>query len=77
MFGKVIVFGLFEMILKKKSEDCVPESEFGLRVESGTAARAVTINSRPTLSPPNSCHLRLHRPLWKWKNSSSQAMGMI
>ena len=30
MFGKVIVFGLFEMIQKKKSEDRVPESGFGL-----------------------------------------------
>ena len=38
MFGKVIVFGLFEMIQKKgkkkKSEDSIPGSEFGLRVKS-------------------------------------------
>ena len=33
MFGKVIVFGLFEMIKKKKkSEDRVPRSGFDLRV---------------------------------------------
>ena len=44
MFGKVIVFGLLEMIQKKKkkSEDCVPGSGFGLRVGSSTATRAVT-----------------------------------
>ena len=41
MFGKVIVFGLFEMIRKKKSEDRVPR--FGLRVGSGTMAQAVTL----------------------------------
>ena len=36
MFRKVIVFGLFEMIQKKKkSEDRVPGSGFGLRVGSG------------------------------------------
>ena len=40
MFGKVIVFGLFEMIKKKKkSEDRVPGSGFGLQVESGTAVQ--------------------------------------
>ena len=46
MFGKVIVFGLFEMIkkkVKKKSEDRVPGSGFGLWVGSGMAARAVTM----------------------------------
>ena len=42
MFGKVIVFGLVVMIQKKKSEDRVPGSGFGLWVGSGTAARAVT-----------------------------------
>ena len=43
MFGKVIVFGLFEIIQKKKkSEDRVPRSEFGLRVGSGTSVQAVT-----------------------------------
>ena len=42
MFGKVIVFGLFEMIQKKKSEDHVPESRFGPRVGSGTATQAIT-----------------------------------
>ena len=44
MFGKVILFGLFEMIQKKKekSEDRVLGFGFSLRVESGTKARAVT-----------------------------------
>ena len=49
MFGKVIVFGLFEMIQKKKkkvkkkmSEVRVLESGFGLRVRLGTVARVVT-----------------------------------
>ena len=47
MFGKVIIFGLFEMIQKnknknKKSEDRVLGSGFGLRVGSGTAMRPVT-----------------------------------
>ena len=43
MFGKVIVFGLFEMIKKKmKSEDCVPGSGFVLQVGSGTTAQAIT-----------------------------------
>ena len=45
MFGKVVVFGLFEMIQKrkkKKSEDHVPGSGFGLRVGLGTTAQAVT-----------------------------------
>ena len=43
MFGKVIVFGLFEMIQKKKkSEDYVPRSGFNLRVESGMMAHAAT-----------------------------------
>ena len=42
MFGKVIVFGLFEMIKKKKSEDLVLGFGFGLWVESGTAALAIT-----------------------------------
>ena len=46
MFRKVIVFGLFKMIKKKKkekkSEDRVPGSGFGLWVGSGTAAWAVT-----------------------------------
>ena len=41
MFRKVIVFGLFEMIKKKKNEDHVPWSGFGLRVGSGIAERAV------------------------------------
>ena len=42
VFGKVFVSGLFEMIQKKKkSEDCVPRSEFGLRVESDMAVQAV------------------------------------
>ena len=36
MFGKVIVFGLFKMIQKKKGEDRVLGSGFGLRVRSGT-----------------------------------------
>ena len=39
MFGKVIVFGLFEMIQKKKSEDRVPKYGFGLRVGSGRVRR--------------------------------------
>ena len=41
MFGKVIIFGLFEMIQKKKkkSDDHVPESGFDLRVGSGTTTR--------------------------------------
>ena len=43
MFGKVIVFGLFEMIKKKKSKDRVTRSRFGLRVRSGTVTRAVTM----------------------------------
>ena len=43
MFGKVIVFGLFEMIKKKKSENRVPGFGFGLRVGSGTTARTVTL----------------------------------
>ena len=43
MFGKVIVFGLIKMIKKKKSEDRVPESGFGLWVESGTVAWAVMV----------------------------------
>ena len=44
MFGKVIVFGLFEIIpkKKKKSEDHIPGSRFGLRAGSGTTARAIT-----------------------------------
>ena len=47
MFGKVIVFGLFEMIKKKKVKEKkksnpVPGSGFSLRVRSGTAVRAVT-----------------------------------
>ena len=47
MFGKVIVFGLFEMIkikikIKMKSEDHVPGSGFGLSVRLGTTERAVT-----------------------------------
>ena len=48
MFGKVNVFGLFEMILKKKSEDHIPEFGFGfgfglgLGVWLGTTTRAVT-----------------------------------
>ena len=44
MFGKEIVFGLLEMIQKKKkkkSEDRVLGFGFGLRVGSGTAARVV------------------------------------
>ena len=41
MFGKVIVFGLLEMI-QKKSEDHVPGFRFGLWVGSGTEARVVT-----------------------------------
>ena len=38
MFGKVIVFGLFEMIQKKKKkyEDRIPRSGFALRVRLGT-----------------------------------------
>ena len=43
MFRKVIVFGLFEMLQKKKSEDRVLGSGFGLQVGSGTAAHAVTL----------------------------------
>ena len=43
MFGKVIVFGLLEMIQKKNSEDHIPGSGFGLRVKSGTTAQAVTL----------------------------------
>ena len=39
MFRKVIVFGLFEMI-KKKSEDRVPGSGFGLQVGLGKSAQA-------------------------------------
>ena len=42
MFGKVIIFGLFEMIQKKKSQDRFLGSRFGLRVGSGTAAQAAT-----------------------------------
>ena len=41
MFGKVIVFELFE-IIQKKSEDCIPGSGFGLQVWPGMAMRAVT-----------------------------------
>ena len=47
MFGKVIVFGLFEMLQKKKkkkSEDCVLESGFDLRVGSYTVVRTVTVS---------------------------------
>ena len=47
MFGKVIVFGLFEMIKKKKtSEDCVPGSGFDLRVRSSKATQAATLLAR-------------------------------
>ena len=46
MFGKVIIFGLFKMIKRKKekkrSEDSIPGFGFGLRVGSGTTARAIT-----------------------------------
>ena len=45
MLEKVIVFGLFEMIPKKKgkkSEDRVPRSGFGLRAGSGMATWAIT-----------------------------------
>ena len=42
MFGKVIVFELFEMIFFL-SEDRIPGSGFDLQVGSGTAARAVTV----------------------------------
>ena len=43
MFRKVILFGLFEMIQKKKkSSDHVLKSKFGLRVRSSTTAWAVT-----------------------------------
>ena len=51
MFEKVIVFGLFEIIQKKKrkekkrkSEDRIPGSGFGLRVKSDTTTRAVTMH---------------------------------
>ena len=40
MFEKIIVFGLFEKIQKKKSEDRVPR--YDLQAGSGTAARAIT-----------------------------------
>ena len=46
MFGKVIVFGLFEMIKKKKqkkSEDRVLGSGFGFQVGSGTRALDFTL----------------------------------
>ena len=39
MFGKVIVFGLFEMIQKKKSEDRVSGFGFGLRIRYDRAGR--------------------------------------
>ena len=44
MFGKITVFRLFKMIQKrkKKSEDRIPRSGFGLRVWLSTAAQAVT-----------------------------------
>ena len=46
MFGKVIVFGLFEMIKKKKmkSEDRVLGSGFGLRVGSSHLLRLVPVH---------------------------------
>ena len=47
MFGKVIVFGLFKMIQKKKSENRVPR--FGLQVGSGTATQAVTVQLQELL----------------------------
>ena len=43
MFVKVIVFGLFEMIQKKKSEDRVPGSGFGLRVRYGGTSRHILV----------------------------------
>ena len=46
MFGKLVVLGSFEIIQKKKkkkSEDRVLGSGFGLRVGSDTTARAVTL----------------------------------
>ena len=44
MFGKVIIFELFEMIKqKKRSEDSVPGSRFDLRVGSGTTTQAVIV----------------------------------
>ena len=43
MFRKVIVFGFFFKMIKKKSKDCVPGSEFGLRVGLGTAVWAITL----------------------------------
>ena len=43
MFGKVVVFGSFEILQKKKSEDRVLGSGFGLRVGLDTTARAVTL----------------------------------
>ena len=46
MFGKVIVFGLFEMI-KKKSEDRVLGSGFGLQVGYGCAGCHISILSKP------------------------------
>ena len=44
MFGKVIVFGLFEMIQKKKKRGLRPRVQVRPpgQVEYGTAARAVT-----------------------------------
>ena len=39
MFRKVIVFGLVEMIQKKKNEDRVPGSGFGFQVGYGGADR--------------------------------------
>ena len=45
MFEKVIVFGLFKLIpKKKKSEDNVPGFGFDLRVRSSTATRVVTVS---------------------------------
>ena len=43
MFVKVIVFGLFEMIQKKKSEDHISGSGFSHRVGSGTVTGAVIV----------------------------------
>ena len=47
MFGKAIVFGLFKIIQKKKkkSEDRVLRSGFGLQVGLGTSTRAITFQS--------------------------------
>ena len=72
MFGKVIVFGLFEMIQKKISEDRVPGSEFGLRVGSGMAARAVTIAlwdmraDRIITAPPMEGIMDFRDPYMQW-----------